>query len=155
MDTLIRLLADGLLLVILAISGCIGLWYIWRSAHKLHLISVVIMAGLTSLLIAKLISLVYQPSTVRPFIEQGVSAGAAYINNPGFPSDHALLATVAVAAVWWVTRNRTATILLALCVVVMCVARVMALVHTPLDVVGGIAIGLAGALWYRTLRRKA
>jgi uncharacterized membrane protein YccC len=32
--------------------------------------------------------------------------------------------------------------------ILMCVARVVALVHTPFDIVGGIGAGLFGTLWY-------
>ena len=113
------------------------------------------MAGLTSLLIAKLVSLIYQPTLARPFLEKGMTAGAAYIDNPGFPSDHALLATVAVAAIWWVTRDKKLAIFLAILAIVMCVARVMALVHTPFDVIGGIVLGLSGIFWYRKLPKNS
>jgi len=35
------------------------------------------------------------------------------------------------------------------------IARVLALVHTPLDVIGGLVFGLVGAVWYRKLDKKA
>ncbi len=148
---LVRLLADGTLLLILAIAGPAILWNIrrdfWCTAP------VLVMAGLTSLLVGKLMSLVYQPSVARPFLEAGASAGATYINNPGFPSDHALLATVAVVAVYVLTRNKQLTMLLASLVVLMGIGRVLALVHTPLDVVGGVFAGISGALWYKKLTK--
>ena len=151
---MIRLLADGtLILVLLASAAVIGYDTIrkrlWQS------LPYAVMAGLTSLLIAKLVSLVYQPSVMRPFLEQGVQAGAAFIDNPGFPSDHALLGTVAVLATYAVTRRRWVSLVLAGIVVVMCVARVVALVHTPLDVMGGVAIGLIGGLWYVSMPKAS
>ncbi len=148
---LVRLLADGTLLIILAIAGPVILWKIRRNFWQV--MPVLVMAGLTSLLVGKLMSLVYQPSVARPFLEAGASAGAAYINNPGFPSDHALLATVAVAAVYALTRNKQLTIVLASLVLLMGLGRVLALVHTPLDVVGGILAGLSGAIWYKKLTK--
>jgi len=101
---IVRLLADGTLVLILGIVFVVGVvWWIRQTSQvRSKILPVVIMAGLTSLLVAKLVSLIYQPSIVRPFLEKGMTAGAAYIDNPGFPSDHVLLATVAVAAVWWV-----------------------------------------------------
>ena len=111
------------------------------------------MAGLTSLLAGKMLSLLYQPAVARPFLELGLAPGAAYVDNPGFPSDHALLATVAVVAVYALTRNRRLVAVLGLLVAVMCIGRVVALVHTPLDVVGGILAGLVGAVWYRKLTK--
>lgn len=113
------------------------------------------MAGLTSLLVGKIMSLLYQPSVERPFIERGVAAGAAYIDNPGFPSDHALLAVVIVAAVWFITRNKRVAILLSFTVIVMCVARVVALVHTPIDIIGGIIAGLSGSIWYQKIKTQS
>ena len=148
---LLRAVADGTLLLILAVSAPIIILAVrkkfWQQAP------VLIMAGLTSLLVGKVLSLLYQPAVARPFLELGLEPGAAYIDNPGFPSDHALLATVAVVAVCVLSRNRNLTIALGLLVVIMCVGRVMALVHTPLDVVGGVLAGLAGGIWYKKLTK--
>lgn len=148
---LLRAVADGTLALILIIA--VPLLYLgirrdfWRKSP------VLIMGGLFSLLVGKLMSLVYQPAVARPFIELGVQPGAAYIDNPGFPSDHALLATVVVAGLYVVTRNRPLTILLGILVVGMCVGRVLALVHTPLDVIAGIVAGLSSTVWYRKLTK--
>ena len=151
MQLLTRLIADGTLLLILLITAPVILLALrgsfWVKAP------VLVMAGLTSLLAGKMLSLLYQPAVARPFLELGLAPGAAYIDNPGFPSDHALLATVAVVAVYSLTRNRRLVAVLALLVAVMCVGRVVALVHTPLDVVGGILAGLVGAVWYRKLTK--
>ena len=98
-------------------------------------------------------SLIYQPAVARPFLALGVEPGAAYIDNPGFPSDHALLATVVIIAVYALTKNRRLGILLTFLLVAMCVGRVMALVHTPLDVMGGIVAGSVGAIWYKKLTK--
>lgn len=149
MQALIRLLADGTLIAIVVISAPFIIWSLrkrwWRG------VPVVIMAGLTSLLAGKVMSLLYQPAVARPFLELGVTPGAAYIDNPGFPSDHALLATASVVAVYALTRRRWLGGLLMLMVIAMCVGRVFALVHTPLDVIAGVAAGLAGAVWYKKL----
>lgn len=151
MDTLLKLVADGTLLVILAVSGVVIL-YAMRKKFWVYT-PVIIMAALTSLLVGKIMSLLYQPAVARPFLELGLQPGAAYIDNPGFPSDHALLATVAVVAVYAVTKNRWLTAILSLLVVVMCIGRVAALVHTPLDVIFGIIAGLSGYVWYKKLTK--
>lgn len=151
MQALIRLFADGTLIAIVAISAPFIIWSLrkrwWQGAP------IVIMAGLTSLLVGKIMSLLYQPAVARPFLELGVTPGAAYIDNPGFPSDHALLATASVVAVYAVTRRRWLGSLLMLMVVVMCIGRVAALVHTPLDVIAGVIAGLSGAVWYKKLTK--
>ena len=148
---IIRFLADGTLFIILLVSFPVILWSL--RGRFFESAPVLIMAGLTSLLVGKVMSIIYQPDIARPFLVAGEKAGAAYINNPGFPSDHALLATVAVVAVYALTRNRTLTAVLGTLVVVMCIGRVLALVHTPLDVVFGIIAGLSGGIWYRKLTK--
>lgn len=148
----LRLLADGSLLIIVAVAVLLVLWGLrgrwWQAAP------IVVMAGLTALLTGKVMSLLYQPAVARPFLELGLEPGAAYIDNPGFPSDHALLATAAVLAVYAVGRHKKTAVVLGILVVAMGIGRVMALVHTPLDVVAGIGAGLVGMLWYRKLTNQ-
>lgn len=147
MDILVRILADGGLIIV-AVIGAAALLRGIKVSRIPKDYPLAVMAGLTSLLIAKLASLLYQPSVARPFIEQGVVAGAAFIDNPGFPSDHALLAGVVVVAVYALTPyKRTAGFLLAV-TIIMSIARVMALVHTPVDVIAGLLIAGVGGIWY-------
>jgi undecaprenyl-diphosphatase len=106
------------------------------------------MAGLTAFLVAKYLATLYQPSGERPFQLLGVAPGAAYLPNPGFPSDHALFAAAITFAVWFETRSRKLAWTLIILTVLVCVGRVLALVHTPLDVLGGIVAATVGAGWY-------
>jgi membrane-associated phospholipid phosphatase len=91
---------------------------------------------------------VYQPSGERPFQILGVAAGASYLNNPGFPSDHALFTAFLTLAVWFETKRKGLAATLGILTLLVCVGRVLALVHTPLDVLGGLAVASVGALWY-------
>lgn len=153
MELLIKVLADGLLLFILVVAGIAGVYHVIKS-RKLKLYTpYAIMAALTSLLVAKIVSVIYQPSAARPYIEQGVQAGAAYIDNPGFPSDHALLATVIVVMLFALTPYKKLSMVLAVLVIAMSAGRVLALVHTPLDIAGGILAGCIGALWYMQMQK--
>jgi len=106
------------------------------------------LAGLTAYLFAKLAASIYQPDIERPFELLGVQAGAAYLNNPGFPSDHALFITAITCAVWFETKMKKTTLLLAVLVLLVGLGRVLALVHTPADVIFGVIFGLLGSLWY-------
>lgn len=78
----------------------------------------------------------------------GLHPGASYLDNPGFPSDHTLFVTAIALAVWFETTYRKLAVGLFLLVIVVAVGRVLALVHTPLDVSAGIVIALIGGLWY-------
>lgn len=99
----VELFADKGLIAVVLLSAAVGLyWIVKEKPNVKELFPYVLMAGLTSLLAAKLMSLL-PIQQARPFIQQGVEAGAAFIDNPGFPSDHALVATVVVMAVFFLT----------------------------------------------------
>ncbi len=148
MDYVIRLLADGLV-VPLAILAVVALIVYVPNRDKFTMYSRMLVAGLTSYLIAKLMALVYQPNDARPFEVLGIEPGAAYLNNPGFPSDHVLLVWVIVFALWYGLSTKRWIVVLAGCMAVgVSIGRVLALVHAPIDVVGGLLAAAIGALWY-------
>ena len=142
----IELPADGLIVVIVLV----GVWALLTNvpSPKLQAYSRIIMAGLTALLLAKFIAVLYQPEALRPFEQLGKSAGAAYLNNPGFPSDHTLLCMAITLAVWFETRMKKLAGALFVLTLLVAIGRVLALVHTPLDVIGGVLIACAGIPWY-------
>lgn len=149
-DLLVKLMADGAIIPIVLLGGWALLFNV--KYNRIHAYSRVLMAGLTSYTAAKLIASVYQPEAERPFQLMGEKAGALFLNNPGFPSDHVLFCTAIVLAVWFETRNKRLAIVLGVLTILVAVGRVIALVHTPLDVIGGLVIGMVGIVWY--LQRK-
>lgn len=145
---MIQLLADGGLVVVLVGGLAAGVTWIVREKPSVKTVfPYIVMAGLTSLFTAKIMSF-WQPEAQRPFIEKGMQAGASFINNPGFPSDHTLLAVFVIATIFFLTPYKKTSYVLLACAVVMAVARVLALVHTPLDIVGGALAGIVGIIWY-------
>jgi membrane-associated phospholipid phosphatase len=144
---LIIFLADGLLLPIVLVAVAALLYYVPNN-KKFVIYSRIVIAGLTALLIAKFMAAVYQPSSARPFELLGIDPGASYLDNPGFPSDHAVFAATIFYAVWYGVRRRWIVVTLGVAVALVCIGRILALVHTPLDVVGGLAAASIGALWY-------
>jgi len=146
MEIVITLIADGLMIPIVLIAGYTLVFKVPRG-QRLRAYTRILVAGLTAYLVAKLLANLY-PVSERPFEILGQNPGASYLNNPGFPSDHALFATFLLLAVWFETRQKFLSLLLAALVLAMCIGRILALVHTPLDVVGGIAIAGFGSLWY-------
>lgn len=63
-----------------------------------------------------------------------------------------LLAVVIVCAVYYLTPFRKLAVVLAVLSLLMGLARVLALVHTPIDIFGGIIAGLSGIIWYKMLK---
>ncbi|OYX36937.1 hypothetical protein B7Z00_04160 [Candidatus Saccharibacteria bacterium 32-50-10] len=147
METLIRLIADGMMLPIVLLAAYALLMRV-PGAHRYDIYTRVLMSGITSYMLAKFVSAVWQPQELRPFEQLGVQAGAAYLDNPGFPSDHTLFAGFLTLAVWFATRNSKYAVILAVMTVLVAIGRVLAQVHTPLDVMAGLGFAVLGAAWY-------
>lgn len=146
-EAIVRLIADGLMIPIV-LFGAYALIFKVPKGKRLKAYSMVLAAGLTTYLLAKLIGVIYQPEALRPFEQLHAAAGASFLNNPGFPSDHTLFATFITTSVWFVAKQKKLAIILAILTVLVGVGRVLALVHTPADVIGGIVIALYGSIWY-------
>lgn len=150
MDILIRIIADGLVPIVALIGAYTLLFQLPKNSKRSQVYARVVMAGLTSLLVAKIVASFYQPDAARPFVEMGVAAKAAYLDNAGFPSDHVLFTMAIALAVWFETKKKSVAILLFVLVTLVAMGRIFALVHTPLDVLGGLIFACFGALWYFT-----
>lgn len=152
MDTLIRIVADGLVIAVVLIGGLV--FYLSVKEDKYQRYARAFMAGLTALAAGKIMSLLYQSGT-RPFIEMGVEPKAAYLDNPGFPSDHALFVFTITLIIFAATKNKKAAAILLLLSLLISIGRVIALVHSPADVLGGALAALLGVgLWYYGSWRK-
>lgn len=153
MDWLIRLIADGLVFIILMAAAATYLVEVRRNIYQQYARS--FMAGLTALTVAKLMSLFYETAE-RPFVTLGVAPKAAFLDNPGFPSDHALFVMTLTLIVCFATGRKKVAIILLVLSLLVGLGRVVALVHTPQDVIGGYAAAVIGVgLWYFGRRRKA
>jgi undecaprenyl-diphosphatase len=142
MDLLLRIMADYLIIPIVLTGGFVLLFTPKKQRYQVW--SRAILVGLVALLFAKTISLLYQGQ--RPFEALGVQPGAAFLPNPGFPSDHALLVFAVTFIVWASTKNKPlSAVLLALSILV-AVGRILALVHTPADIAGGILCAFLAAV---------
>ena len=144
---IVKLIADGLVVPIVLI-GPYALLKLVPNDKKYQVYARVLMAGLTAYVAAKIIGVIYQPDQMRPFEVLGVAAGASFLNNPGFPSDHALFTMAITLAVWFGAKDRRLAVICLAMTILVCVGRVIALVHTPLDVIGGLLIACVGIIWY-------
>lgn len=152
MEMLIIALADWLVIPIAVVAAGALLFYVPHS-KKIAVYSRLLVAGLTSYMVAKFMALAYQPSTMRPFEIAGAAPGASYLDNPGFPSDHTLFVWVIVFAVWYGVRKPWLAAVLALAALAVSLGRVAALVHAPIDIIGGFIAAVVGAIWYYGARQ--
>ena len=151
---MVKIIADGLVIPVVLIGAYTLIRHVPRD-QRYRVYTRVMMAGLTAFVTAKIIGLLYQPSGLRPFELAGVNAGASFLDNPGFPSDHALFTMAITLAVWFGTRCKGWAMACLVMTLLVGIGRVVALVHTPLDVAGGLIIAWAGIFWYMPLRRAS
>lgn len=154
MQLVVKLIADGLVFPI-ALIGIYALIRFVPNKEKYQTYALVFMAGLSSYVVAKVAGLLYQPESLRPFELMGVEPGASYLDNPGFPSDHALFITAIVLAIYFGARHKKLALVALILSILVYAGRVIALVHSPLDIVGGILIACVGLFWYLPYIRSA
>lgn len=123
----------------------LGIGIAWlRTAKnlKVQFIVATIVAGAIAYILSRIAShLYYDP---RPFVTEHVKPLIAHQADNGFPSDHALL-TMTLTAITYFYSKKAATGMLVLTVIVG-VARILAKIHSPLDIGGGWVLGIIGAV---------
>jgi undecaprenyl-diphosphatase len=114
----------------------------------------ILLAFLLAFLLAQLLHLIpveyyrpYQIIMTRPLVMPS-------LDTP-FPSDHVMFAFALSLAVIFMTRFKKIGLLSLILAVGVAVGRVLALIHSPLDVAGGIACAALGAaVWYYLYYRE-
>lgn len=148
MDGLIIFCAKYLIVAIVLLVG----WAWLRSPRpqKIKFAIAAVVAGATALFLAELAGkLFYDP---RPFVARGVKPLVQHAPENGFPSGHTWISMTATALLYYYGRS---FFLVSLVItIVVGTARVLALVHSPIDIAGGIVIGsAAGYLGYWVSQR--
>lgn len=139
MDSLIKFTAQYVIVAVIA--GVVVAWYKAPKDNRWRFTLSVAVAGVIALVLARLASKMYYDP--RPFVTQHVQPLFYHAPNNGFPSDHSLLAMALTATVYFFNK-KLAWIMLALTTFIG-VARVLAKVHSPIDIAGAWLIGIIGA----------
>lgn len=140
MNNIIIFLAKYLFLASLIIGGIF--FFKLQSSKKIKFFIICIISGLFSLAILKISSIfIIDP---RPFVVNHVMPLIPHTPDNGFPSDHTLL-TMWLAFIVFLYNKRTGFILILISLLVG-VSRVMALIHHPIDILGGIIIAVTSVL---------
>ena len=148
MDNLIIFCAKYLIFVIVSIVLLV--WLKSSVKTRWQFAAAVILAGIIAFALGKITgALYYHP---RPFVTQNIQPLISHGNDNGFPSEHTLLA-MALSTVVYYYRPRLAAGLFGLTLLVG-IGRVLAHVHSPVDILGGLVLGvLAGWAGYRLAKR--
>lgn len=147
MDSIIVFCAQYLFLFVIA-GICIA-WLQTTKNLQVQFIVATVIAGVIAFVLSRIASkLYYDP---RPFVTEHVKPLIAHQTDNGFPSDHALL-TGTLTAIAYFFNKKVATVVLTLTIIIG-IARVLAKVHSPLDIAAGWVFGIVGATvgYYLTL----
>lgn len=148
MDGIIVFCAQYLFVSVILLAG----WLWLKSPRKLktEMILAAAMAGVIALVLSRLAAkLYYDP---RPFVSGNVQPLFSHGPDNGFPSDHSWF-TMTVAVLIFYYRKSFGWLALAVAVIVGS-ARVLAHVHSPIDIAGGFAIGILAAAVGYSLSKK-
>lgn len=140
MNSIIIFCAKYVFIFVVLIAAFVWLQSKGKEA-KLRLAATTVVAGVIAFAAAKIASSLYFDP--RPFVSEHVTPLISHAPDNGFPSDHALF-TMTLTAIVYFFNKKAAGVMFALTIVVG-VARILAKVHSPLDISAGWVIGIAGA----------
>lgn len=121
--------------------GIVLAWLKTSKSKKPQFLVAAILGGIVALILSRIAGKLYFDP--RPFVTQHIKPLIPHPPDNGFPSDHALL-TMNLTAITYFYSRRIFWVMLVLTAIVGA-ARVLAHVHSPVDIVGGWVLGAAGA----------
>lgn len=140
MDKIIIFCASYLhLFVVLGI--CIA-WLKTNKNLKTQFILTTIVAGAIAFILSRIASKMYYDP--RPFITEHVKPLISHAADNGFPSDHALLAGTLTAITYFYNKKIASGMFIL--TIVVGIARILAKVHSSLDIGAGWLFGVIGAI---------
>jgi membrane-associated phospholipid phosphatase len=123
---------------VVAVYACAGAAL---AARRYRLTVALLLAGTAAWWLAKGVKAVIERPRPAELLS-GVELRHAPTEGLGFVSGHAAVATALAGAAWpWL--GRTGRIIAVTLVVIVCTARIYVGAHLPLDVIGGVGLGLA------------
>lgn len=139
MDSLIIFCAKYVI-VFVVLGWLVAMWRI-RKDLRLQFLVATVLAGIIAVVLSRIASkLYYDP---RPFVSQHIKPLIDHAADNGFPSDHALFTMTLTAVTYFYSRKLAGLMLIG--TILVGLARVLAHVHSPLDIVTGWLIGCVGA----------
>lgn len=128
--------------VFLVVLGLAVAWLLVKKQLKWRFVVATILAGIIAFVLSRIAShLFYSP---RPFVSEHIKPLIEHAPDNGFPSDHALF-TSTLTAITFFFEKRTAAVMAVLTLLV-CLSRILAHVHSPIDIIGGVVIGVGAAV---------
>lgn len=141
MDAIIVFCAQYLFLLVILLELLAVMRLGKGTDEKVKFLVAIILAGVIAFILSRIASKVYYDP--RPFVSEHVKPLFAHAPDNGFPSDHALLTGTLTAIAYFYNRKYANMMLVP--TLIIGAARVLAKVHSPLDIGGGWVFGIVGA----------
>lgn len=109
---------------------------------KKYLLKISILTFPVAFLFSRISSMTY--NNPRPFVVENIQPLIAHVADNGFPSDHTLITATTAVVIY--QMNKKLGILAGCVAVIVGIARVVAKVHHPVDIIGSIAIAVIAVL---------
>lgn len=137
----------------ISLVALIGL-LVWLQAgkkSKIQLAATTVLALVIAFILSKISAHFYYDP--RPFVKNPTVAPLfAHPPDNGFPSDHSWI-SMTVAAVLFYYQKSWACVAAGLAVIIG-IARVLAHVHSPIDIIGGFGIGIIAAVCAQLITKR-
>ncbi|HET8991954.1 MAG TPA: phosphatase PAP2 family protein [Candidatus Saccharimonadales bacterium] len=140
MNSIIIFCAQYLFIAVLI--GLVVAWLQLAKDKKVNFFLATIVAGVIAFVISRIASKIYYDP--RPFVTEHVKPLIKHAADNGFPSDHALLTGTLTAITYF--YNKKVSYIMFLLTFIIGLSRVLAKVHSPLDIIGGWVFGVVGAI---------
>lgn len=153
MDNLIIFLAKYLVWIVFGVAVVLIGLEVYKTRNW-RLLGFVALAFLTAFLVNQILHLL-PVEVYRPYQLTGETPLITPSKDSPFPSDHVTFAFTAAFAALIMTKHRKIGIALLIAAFGVLAGRILALVHSPLDVVGGFMCALSGVVWYYIYYRNS
>jgi undecaprenyl-diphosphatase len=114
---------------------------LFKTKNRQQFILTLLLAGIAAAILTIVFSKMYYHP--RPFVVNNIKPLIEHGNDNGFPSDHTVMAMTIAGAIFFY-RRKYALVALILTIAV-AAGRILAHVHSLIDILGGIVIGVMSA----------
>jgi len=137
------------LIFIIVLLTLVAGWQL-KGKKRWQFVAALVAASILAVVFSKSAGKIYYHP--RPFVVQNIKPLIAHGADNGFPSEHTILAAILSTIIYFYKRKwATTAFVLTLLVGV---GRVLAHVHSPIDILGGLVLGgLAGRIGYDVAKR--
>jgi undecaprenyl-diphosphatase len=131
--------AEYLIFVVAVVAAAV--WFTLPAPDRWRVAIQAVAAAVVTFAIVQVASHAYYDP--RPFVSSHVQPYFAHVADNGFPSDHTTVAAIAGFVLWPYRRRISVALLVGAALVG--AARVVAHVHSPVDIVAALAIAAVGS----------